>query len=85
MAVVVCFAVFVREAARAAKGDSSAATFPLGVLLPVVDTDGELFVNLDVPFACTPLVGDAEGVDWRRGEGETGDSGRRNGELRGEP
>lgn len=30
------------------------------------------------------LVGEAEGVDCRKGEGETGDSGRRKGELRGE-
>ena len=32
-----------------------------------------------------PLVGEPDGVDCRSGDGEEGDSGRRNGELRGEP
>lgn len=42
--------------------------------------------------AAAGLVGDVEGVVWRRGElataateGEVGDSGRRKGELRGDP
>jgi len=46
----------------------------------------EARASLADPFRCddVPFVGDAVGVVCRRGEGETGDSGRRKGELRGE-
>lgn len=45
------------------------------------------WVNRDVPAGGPDLVGELLGVVYRNGDGEAGDSGRRNGELRdgGEP
>lgn len=40
-------------------------------------------VNLDaLPLKGAGLLGDVVGVEYRSGDGDTGDSGRRNGELR---
>lgn len=66
---------------------------PRGVQLSfgVVGVVGVLGVtgcaNRDVPASEPFLVGEPVGVVWRNGDGEAGDSGRRNGELRegGEP
>ncbi len=66
-------------------GTSSTAVFPLGVQLLAALGGVELFVSLGVPFICTFFVGDAVGVDWRSGDGDTGDSGLRKGELRWPP
>jgi len=77
-------------------GVQSVSALPLGVQLPAVP--GEfgatnvwlvasrpvlMLVLLLMPAAS--FVGDAAGVDDRKGDGEAGDSGRRNGELRGDP
>lgn len=40
------------------------------------------WVNLDAPGPEAPLVGEVVGVVCRKGDGEAGESGRRNGELR---
>ena len=65
--------------------------FPRGVQLSAVGVGTGLLPSRGVPFNCPNLVGDAEGVVWRRGDGDAGDAGdagdtgRRNGELRWEP
>lgn len=61
---------------------------PLGVQLSCVLVGLVGLANLDAPpLKGADLVGDPVGVEYRSGEGDTGDSGRRNGELRvgGEP
>ena len=42
-------------------------------------------IGFDGDNAGAALLGEAEGLLGRRGEGEAGDSGRRKGEARGEP
>lgn len=66
---------------------SSVAECALGVQLSAVATeavDGGM-PNLGAPFALPDLDGDVNGLLCRRGEGDAGDSGRLNGELRGVP
>lgn len=59
---------------------------PLGVQLWAVGVDIELSANLGSAFVRTGLNGEASGVVCcRSGDGEAGDSGLRNGELRGDP
>jgi hypothetical protein len=41
--------------------------------------------KLDCPLPRPSFAGEPDGVDCLNGEGEAGDSGLRNGELRGEP
>lgn len=69
---------------------SAAAGFPLGVRLSgvAVAADVGLATNLELftrPGTGSGRNGDAGGVVCRNGEDVTGDSGRRNGELRGDP
>ena len=64
----------------------SAVVFPLGVRLSEVGVAADgLVTNLLFTRPCFVGDGDAGGVVCRKGEDDTGDSGRRNGELRGEP
>ena len=83
--------VVVTGAGRCARGDPNISgdgccvfVCPLGVRLSVVPVgvDAE---NLEEVLVWPDLDGNAEGVDCRSGEGGAGDSGRRKGELRGEP
>jgi hypothetical protein len=64
---------------------SSEVEFPLGVQLSDVGLVTEGLAYLEPPVVCPNFDGDADGVVWRRGDGDTGDSGRRKGELRVEP
>lgn len=50
----------------------------------LVGVDAAEAANRELLFTWPALVGDAEGVDCRSCDGDTGDSGRRKGELRGE-
>ena len=60
------------------------ATRPRGVQVSVSVVGVELFASREGVVAIV-LVGEGVGVDCRNGEGECGDSGRRNGDARGEP
>jgi len=64
---------------------SSAIGYPRGVQLSDVGVAEGLAANLGAPPNGADFDGDAFGVVCRSGDGEAGDSGRRNGELRGEP
>lgn len=59
---------------------------PLGVRLPavLVGVDGLLGANLRLVLTGPALSGDAVGVVCRRADGVEGDTGLRNGEVRGE-
>jgi hypothetical protein len=62
------------------------STVARGVQLWAVGVDIGLSESLGSAFARAGLKGDASGVVCcRRGDGDAGDSGLRNGELRGEP
>ncbi len=72
-------------AGRVSAGDD---TLALGVHRGAVGVESdELLASLEAPFVLPAgRRGDVMGVaDCRRGDGDAGDSGRRNGELRGEP
>jgi len=56
---------------------------PLGVQLSASVTGVELLSFDGVVIAA--FVGEGFGVEFRRGDGDAGDSGLRNGEVRGEP
>jgi hypothetical protein len=64
---------------------SSNCVLPLGVQLSVALVGVLPCANLELALVCPAFDGDAEGVDCRSGDGDTGDSGRRKGELRWEP
>ena len=66
-------------------GASSAIFLGRGVRLPTDVAGVESCASREDPCAVWPLVDAAVGMDWRRGDGDAGDSGRRKGELRGEP
>lgn len=80
-----------REKASLSAGKSWGRGVPLGVELSAaecVGVTGSVNLAAAVWKGVAPLAGEPEGVVCRRGElaeGEAGDSGRRKGELRGDP
>lgn len=61
------------------------ATRPRGVQLSASVVSIEALANLDGVVVVICLVGDGVGVDCLSGDGDAGDSGRRKGEVRGDP
>lgn len=64
---------------------ASEEKLPRGAQLSEVDVFAGPVVNFPPPVASSGFAGEARGVVWRNVEGDAGDSGRRKGELRGEP
>jgi hypothetical protein len=64
---------------------ASEEKLPRGVQLSEAGVLAGPVVNLEPPVASSGFDGEARGVVWRNVDGDAGDSGRRKGELRGEP
>lgn len=58
---------------------------PVSVSVPVVGVEACWSLDGVADVVVAILVGDGFGVDCRRGEGDAGLSGRRKGEVRGDP